>query len=321
MPHFTASLGRRQEATPLFFTAFDTPSGNCLLEETLLRKQDNKELESRGESRVSSFGMAILSDFCGLIQECVVLFIKEQPVLFAGAIVLGMASGGGLWLGCHFWAHLWNKSYKMTLGQHAIAGIALALAVLISVVCFSVKEMSSIVESQIQHWQETISGDGELKSRLMQELYEKISSKGLENMAGIPDPATLEQGKRWEFAYHKQETQLLIGQVYTQGTLAAFAETHRLLFTALFLGMASDLVASEVRMKTNASPSRTYDMEDAACLVATEITEKLQGRIGSGVLVIRVVLPIVLFAWMWVPIVFIAMAAYRDINVRTLQSD
>jgi hypothetical protein len=62
-------------------------------------------------------------------------------------------------------------------------------------------------------------------------------------------------------------------------------------------------------------------MEGAARLIASEITEKLQERIGRGVLVIRVVLPIVLFVWMWVPIVFIALAAYRDIKVRTLQSD
>jgi len=265
--------------------------------------------------------MGILSDFYSLVQDCAVLLMKEHLLLFAGAVASGMAVGGVLWLGCHFWAHLWNKSYKMTLGQHALAGIALALSILISVICFSLKELPPIVDSRIQHWREAVSGDGEMKSRLMQQLYVEIAAKGVENMAGIPDPSTLEQGKRWEFAYRKQETQLLIGQIYTRGTLAAFAETHRLLFTALFLGMASDLVASEIRISTSASPGRTYDMEGAARLIASEITEKLQERIGRGVLVIRVVLPIVLFVWMCVPIVFIALAAYRDIKVRTLQSD
>ena len=244
--------------------------------------------------------------------------MKEQPLLFAGAIVLGMVAGGALWLGCHFWALSWNKSYKMTLAQHALACIALTLAIIITVVCFSVAKLPPIVDFRIQQWNETISGDGELKSKLMQELYEKISAKGLENMAGIPDPTTIEKGKRWEFAYHKQDTQLLIGQVYTQGILAAFAETHRLLFTALFQGLASDLVASEIRKKTTNSSSQTYDRENAARSIVTEMTEKLQGRIERGVLVIRVVLPIVLIVWMCFPIIFIALAAYRDIKVSTL---
>jgi len=265
--------------------------------------------------------MGILSDFCDLIQECVVLLMKEQPLLFAGAMVSGMFVGGTLWLGCHFWALLWNKSYKMTVAQHALACIALTLAIIITVICFSVIELPPIVDFRIQQWHQAISGDGELKSKLMQELYEKISTKGLENMAGIPDPATIEKGKRWEFAYHKQDTQLLIGQVYTQGILAAFAETHRLLFTALFHGMASDLIASEIRRKTNNSSSQTYDMEDAARSIVTEMTGKLRGRIERGILVIRVVLPMVLIVWMCLPIIFIALAAYRDIKVSTLQSD
>jgi len=247
--------------------------------------------------------------------------MKEHPLLFAGSIVSGMTAGGVLWLGCHFWAILWNKSYKMSRVQHALTGIALALATLIAVICFSVQEMSSIVESQIQHWPETISGDPELKNRLMQQLYEEISAKGIERMASIPNPANLEQGKRWEFSYHKQETQLLIGQVYTQGTLRAFAETHRLLFAALFQSMASDLVASDIRIGTNASPSQTYDMESVARIIAAEMSEKLQGRIRVGILAIRVALPIALFTWMCIPIGLIAVAAYRDIKVSTVKTE
>lgn len=265
--------------------------------------------------------MAFFLEFCDLMQECIVLFMKEHPLLFAGAIVLGLIAGVLLWLGAGFWAHLWNRSYKMTPMQHALAGIACALAILTAVVCFSVNELSSIVELRIHHWSESITGDAELKIRLMQQLYEEISAKGIENMAGIPEPAALERGKRWEFVYRKQETQLLIAQVYTQGALSAFAESHRLVFSALFLDMASDLIASEIRIKTNASPGRTYDMEGAAHMIAGEMTEKLPKRIGRDILIIRIVLPIVLFAWMWVPIVCIAIAAYRDIKVSTLQTD
>jgi len=265
--------------------------------------------------------MDVMADLFALLWECAVIFLNDAPWTFAAALASGITFGALVWWGYHFWARLWNLTFRLTAVQHAMAGVILVLTILSAVIWLSLKYLPDAGLGDMKSWQESLADNEVLKTELMGALYHEISARGLEDMKGIPDPSQLAAGARWEFTYRNQETQILIGQVYTRGVLRAFANSHRLLFAVLFSGMPPDLVASEIRMKTSASPGRAYDMQEAAGAVVTGMHEALQGQIARAILVVGSIFSAVIFAMIGTGFVSIALAAYRDIKVRTLKTE
>jgi len=263
--------------------------------------------------------MPLLIDYIRLIKECVIQFFVDDPLIFSEAAFVGMVAGSLFWMLFPFWARLWNKSYEMTPLQHVLAGFALPMAMFCSVTCFALKDEAGTIRTQIESWQAGIVGDHELKYRLRQQLFEEIAGKGLEDMKGIPDPRTLAPGERWELVYRNQETQILVGEVYTQGTLQSFAEAHPLLFIMVFFKMAPDLIATEIRIKTN--ENHVYSMDDAGKVIAAKMSAQLQLQIWKGVIATRAVLITAFLGCLLVPLTLVAMSAFNDIRVHLPNRD
>jgi len=262
--------------------------------------------------------LEILSEFYKLSLDCVATLRTDDPKLFIGSVLAGLTIGGLLWWGTHLWAHLWNKSYNMTPVHHVLAAIVLALAVLYAITSVGLKYAANRVENRLQDWQQSVGLDNDLKEQLMSELYDGIAASGKEDMSKIRDPRELQPGERWQIEYQSNETQELVGQVYTSGSLRHFKRNHSLLATILSPDVSNDIIVEDIRLKRKISGGVPYDLSDGARLLVEQMMLKLRDQVWRVVTIARVILFALFLLFLLVPLTIIAIAAYKDIKPHRL---
>jgi hypothetical protein len=262
--------------------------------------------------------LEILSEFYKLSLDCVSTLRTDDPKLFIGSILAGLTVGGLLWWGTHFWAHLWNKSYNMTPVHHVLAAVVLALAVLYAVTSVGLKYAANRVENRLQLWQQTIELDNDLRQQLTAELYDGIAASGKEDMSKIRDPRELQPGERWQFEYESNETQELVGQVYTSGALRHFKRNHPLLATILSPDVSNDIIVEDIRLKSRINRGVPYELSDGTRLLVDQMMLKLRDQVWRVVTIARAILFGLFLFFLLVPLTLIAIAAFKDIKPHRL---
>lgn len=261
----------------------------------------------------------LLSEFYKLALNCIGILRSDDPKLFIGAILAGLTVGGLLWWGAFWWARLWNKKYSLTPLHHVLAALVLLLATGYALTSVSLKYAARTVESKVRLWQEAANLDADLKSRLSARLYDEVAARGTEDISKIPDPRTLAPGETWTFTYQNHtETQAVIGDVYTKGALQHFEKSHPLLALILSPAVPAELIIEDIRVKSRANPSGIYQLNDGTRLLVEQMFVKMSDQIWRVVMVSRITLLVLFLIFLSIPIVLIAMAAYRDIRIHTL---
>ncbi len=147
----------------------------------------------------------------------------------------------------------------------------------------------------------------------------EIVARGTENMAGIPDPRSLGPGESWSFTYQNHtETQAVIGDVYTKGALQHFEKAHPLLALILSPSVPPELIVQDIQTKSRANPGEPYQLNDGTRLLVDQMFMKMSDQIWRVLTTARITLFVLFLLFLSIPVVLIAVAAYRDIRVHTV---
>jgi len=260
----------------------------------------------------------LLSEFYKLTLNCIGILRNDDPKLFIAAILAGLTIGGLLWWGAHGWARLWNTKFSLTPLHHILAAFVLLFALGYTVSAVSLKYAVRTVETKVRLWQDSANLDADLKNRLSARLYDEIAARGTEDISGIPDPRALGPGESWSFTYQNHsETQAIIGDVYTKGALQHFERLHPLLAVILSPAVPPELIVEDIRTKSRSNPAEPYQLNDGTSLLVEQMFQKMSDQIWRVVVAARITLLVLFLLFLSIPIVVIAVSAYRDIRIHS----
>lgn len=260
----------------------------------------------------------LLAEFYKLSLQCIGILRGDDPKLFIGAVLAGLTLGGLLWWGAFGWGRLWNKKFSLTPLHHVLCALAMLFALGYSLTAVSLKYAARTIETKVRLWQDAANLDADLKNRLMVRLYDEIAARGLEDVSSIPDPRSLAPGETWTLTYKNHtETPALIGDIYTKGALQHFGKIHPLLALVLSPSVPPEMIVEDIQAKARANPSEPYALNDGTRLLVGQMFLKMSDRIWRVVLTARLVLLGLFLVFLTIPVVLIALSAYRDIRVHT----
>jgi len=258
--------------------------------------------------------MTSLMEYLALLAECVKYLAVSNGSKFLIAIVVGLALGvAGYWI-CSASSKLWNRSYHLRVGHHAMCAFAAFVTVLFTLVYVSADYMGEVAKAEIHGWQDQVSEDSDFQHELFVRAFDGVSKSGIEDMTGVGNPRV---DSSVTIPINKWESRILVARIYSEGALQNFADRHPYLDSSLDPGTSvpEDEIKQDLVNFFKGDPTAKMYPTERAVIIATSYLQSLAEEQLPGIesytrritLALFVVVQLFVFA-------MISLAAHRSLT-------
>lgn len=258
----------------------------------------------------------MLFELLNLIGSCIGKLRTVDPRGWATALFVGAILAALCWWGCSSYSRLWNLRYRVTLGHHALCGLAALLTLLFTLVYASLAYTKDAAYDSLQGWQKEVNQDQKWASRVFADAYHAVQKLGIEDFSNYPPP---EQGGQL-FPSSDERSIITAATTYAASGAAHFAEHRPFLSRLLRAGteVPQQIAAADTKaFFASAKKGENYEVRRALTLVAKEIRRNLDEQVPRLVILSRRIAVVAFLLVQLIPFGLVGIAAYRDLKFRT----
>jgi len=255
-----------------------------------------------------------LRDLISIIGQCMTMFADKQPLWFGVTIVVGVILAGLCWWGATHYSRLFNLEFRITKLHQVLCALAGLLTLSFTVVYASLGYSRDYALQSIDSWSDRTKADHAFRANTYRKSYYAVKALNVEDFSKFPPPG--QPGSRIPTSSQKaRETTSTIeaGEIRD-----SFSRVHPFIGKVIWPDRNAPIrMALADQNQWFGSGNRTYPVERAMTLITNHMRQNLTTQLPRVVRTARLLAVIVFLLAQAIPFLWIGIAAYRDLKLRT----